>query len=106
MRRVPDTGVVAEHEPQHLLALLEGDAEVRAARAPGQVERHEDECPGIVRDGVGHTGCVAGTGGLHRAPATTTSGPALEEAEVRPAGRVERDELAVDDRLRRREPRG
>src|SRR4051794_18256305 len=88
VRRIADAVRLAQDAAQESLSILEGDAEERAPVEIEQIERLEDERTG--RRGPG--------------PATGRARPAfadpfLEEREVGPAVLVERDDLAVDDRL-------
>ncbi len=92
-----DARVVAEDEPQDGLAIFERHVEVRPARAPWEVEGHEDEGRGPAR-------LARGTARGEVRGAEAAPEARLEQAEVGAALGVQRDDLAVDDRLRRCEP--
>ena len=77
-------GVIAEHAPEEALAVLERDLEERPPVEVQQVEGHVDERR------VGH--------------ARVAADPLLQELERGRAVRIERDDLPVHDRRRRRDP--
>ena len=95
---VAHAGVLAQDEPQDLLALLQRHVDVRAAGTPRQVEGHEDERSALA-------GRLRLRARRQVRPGEAPAQARLQEAEVGPTVGVERDHLAIDDCLRRCEPR-
>ena len=89
--------VLAQDEAQDRLPILERHVEVGPAGTPGQVEGHEEK-----RRGPARRARPAAGGEVGRAEAAAEA--SLQEAEIGASVRVEGDNLAVDDRLRRGEP--
>ena len=86
----PDPGRLLQHRAQESFAVLERHAEQRSSVEVEQIERLVDERAGRRR--------------AASVPDPPLADPLLEQGEVGPAGLVERNDLAVDDRLVRVDP--